>query len=75
MSEMYPENISHGELADWVQLGSLEREPSLRDPQSLYEEANRAYSAALDRGDPRAIEESEQRLAAIVEAHPELREQ
>ena len=75
MSESQPERISDGYLADMVEMSSLYREPTLQNPRALYEAARQARVAAEDRGDPRVIEEADTRLTAILEAHPEFREQ
>jgi len=75
MGEQNPERISAGDLADMVQMSSLDREPTLQDPFALFQAARAARTAAEDRGDPRVIEEAEQRLAAITDVHPEFREQ
>jgi hypothetical protein len=76
MSEMYPEYISSGELADVVQMGSLDREPALAQSkiQDMYGAAWLALTAAENRRDERAIDDAEERLRSMVQAHPELRQ-
>ncbi|CAN5371490.1 hypothetical protein BH09PAT4_BH09PAT4_05810 [soil metagenome] len=66
--------IGTGELADMVQLGSLYREPTLANAEDLYTQARLAHQSAEDRGDPRVIEETAERLASILGAHPEFRD-
>jgi hypothetical protein len=76
MSEMYPEYISSGELADMVRMGSLDREPALAQSkiQDMYGAAWLALTAAENRRDERAIDDAEERLRSMVQSHPELRQ-
>jgi hypothetical protein len=64
---------SNGELADMVYgkpMDETTEQAMLLAHRDAYQGA---YAQAVDRGDPRAIEDAEQQLDAFYAQHPELR--
>jgi nitroimidazol reductase NimA-like FMN-containing flavoprotein (pyridoxamine 5'-phosphate oxidase superfamily) len=59
-------DIVHGPLTDRTESTLL---------GTLHDEYTRRYQQAVDRGDPREIEDAEQQLSGLVDTHPELRNQ